>query len=223
MNLGEAMAFVLRTKGQNIIQNFWKEDLASIVGDVVSDAVTAFRDGKSIWRNLSLRDTPGKIASAISEVYEISRVMPGRIKFGLTELQRELTEELDKKSDSREKALFCLQVIGILSSSTLGTYYNLRSPGKNLSIRRLPVRSAVAQFVLAELLLRSLKLFLLRFLRELEKEITNDDDLNHVKYFILLLKDGNAAEDTSQGPGVEAAFRITENLKKNILNGDDET
>ncbi len=223
MKLGEAMTFVLRDKGPNLIQNFWKEDLASLVGGVLRDAAGTFRDGKSKWRNFSLREAPGKIAGAVAEVYHVTRVMPGRIKFGLTEFQSEMADELDTKSDSREKALFCLQVIGILSSSTLSTYSNLRSPGKSFSIRRLKIRSAAAQFVLAELLLRSLKLFLHRFLKELEKEITDEDDLNHVRYFIRLLKDGNIPEETPQGPGAEAAFRITENLKKNILNGDDET
>ncbi len=223
MNLGEAMTSVLRTKGQNLIHDFWKEDLASIVGGVLRDAASTFRDGKSKWKNFSLREAPGKIAGTVAEVYEITRVMPGRIKFGLSQFQSEMAEELDKKSDSREKALFCLQVIGILSSSTLSTYSNLRSPGKSLSIRRLKIRSAAAQFVLAELLLRSLKLFLLRFLKELEKEVTDEADLNHVRYFIRLLKDGSTPEDAPQGPGAEAAFKITENLKKNILNGDDET
>lgn len=223
MNLGEAMAFVMRTKGQSLIQNFWKEDLASIVGNVVGDAATAFREGKSKWKNFSLKETPGRVANTFAEIYEISRVMPGRIRFGLSEFQKDMTEELDRKRDSREKALFCLQVIGILSRSTLSTYYNLRSPGKDLSIRRLQLRSALAQFVLAELLLRSLRLFLLRYLREVEKELAGEDDLNHVRYFIRLLKEGDTPEDAPQGPGVESAFRITERLKKNILNGDDET
>ena len=60
-------------------------------------------------------------------------------------------------------------------------------------------------------------------LKEIEKELTVEDDLNHVRYFLRLLKDGNVEEESSRGPGSEAAFRITENLKKNIFNGDDET
>lgn len=217
MKLGEAMAFVLKTKGQTLIQNFWKEDLASLAGSILADAAATYRDGKSKWRSFSPKEVPGKVFWAMAEVYEVSRVMPGRIRFGLTEFQKDMSEELEKRSDSREKALFCLQVIGILSSSTFGSYYNLRSPGK------LQVRSALAKFILAELLLRSLRLFLLRFLKEMEKEITEEDDLNHVRYFLRLLKDGSAAEKAPDGPGAEAAFRITEGLKKNILNGNDET
>jgi hypothetical protein len=216
VKLGDAMAFVLRNKGQTIIHNFWKEDLASIVTGVVGDAVKTYQQGKSSWKNFSPKELPMKMASAAKEIFEVTRVMPGRIRTGLTEFQTDMSAELDKREDASKKALFCLQVVGILSTSTFSTYYNLKSTS------RFPLKSAVAQFVLAELALRSMRLFLLRFLVEVESNVTDEQDLKHLNYFVRLLRDEDPGDEPPLARPEDAAFNITERLKKNILNGDDE-
>lgn len=221
MNLSEAMAHVLRHKGQDIVQGFWKEDLASLLGGVLADGASLFRDSREKARGFSITKVPSVLVDSAKEMIEVTRIMPKRIRKALHDFQEDMIRELDQKADAKEKALFCLRVFGILSSSTLGTFYNLRNPGKNLSLGKLHVKSALAKFLVAELVLRSLRLFFLRFLKEVEKELTNKDDQDHVRYFQGLMGDGApAAEDEISRD--DPAFKVTDRLRRTLLSGDDE-
>ena len=219
MNLGEAMFFVLRTKGQNLIQDFWKEDLSSLFGDVLTEGARTFRESRTKLKGTSLKSIPGNIMESSSEILHITSVLPGRVKRGLSQFQKEMLQELEGKQDAREKALFCFRVLGILTSSTAGTFYNLRKPGE-FKLGKLRVRSAIAKFLVAEFVLRSLRLFLRRFLREMEKELSSPEDLDHVRYFKRLM-DGEKTEEEVKASDDDPAFRITERLRNIILNGDD--
>lgn len=223
MNLGEAMFSVLRNKGPSLIQEFWKEDVARLFGDVISDGARTFREGREKINKTSFRSLPGNIVQTSSELIHIARYLPGRIRKGLSEFQKDMVFQLESKADSREKALFSLRVLGILTSSTAGTFYNLRSPGKGLSLGKLRIRSALAQYLIAEFALKSLRLFLRRFLSELEKELTLPEDLDHVRYFKRLVDGEEREQDIPDPASDDPAFVITERLRNNILNGDDET
>ncbi len=213
------MSHVLKTKGPVILQSFWKEDLIGILSDVVSNSAKIFDGSRDLLKNISLKDLPSNILETSQEIIHISRVMPGRIKKAFADFQSDLTHELDGRSDSKEKAVFCFKVFGVLSSSTITTFYNIPVPGKS----KLRVRSAFAKFLLAELILRSLRSFLGRFLNEVEKEITQDTDLEHVRYFRRLM-DGSAPEGAEFEASTEdPAFRMADRFRSTILNGDDET
>ena len=219
MHLGEAMTFVLKTKGQTILQGFWKEDLVGILSDVVSNSARIFDGSRDRLKNVSLKELPGNILQASQEIIHISRVMPGRIKKGLSEFQDDLIHELDNRKDQKEKALFCFKLFGVLSSSTISTFYNIPVPGKG----RLRIRSAFAKFLIAELILRSLRTFLSRFLNEVEKELQLEGDIEHVRYFRRLM-DGSEVAGENVGPTAEdPAFRMADKFRNTILNGDDET
>lgn len=223
MNIGEAMFFVLRKKGGNLLQAFWKEDLARLFSDVISDGARTFRKSREKINKTSLKTLPGNIVQTSSEILLIGRYLPGRIRKGLGEFQKDMILQLEGKTDSREKALFSLRVMGILASSTAGTFYNLRSPGKGLSLGKLRIRSALAQYLIAEFALKSVRLFLRRFLIELEKEVTSAEDLDHVRYFKRLLDGEEAGEGLLDTSLDDPAFLVIEKLKKNIFNGDDES
>ena len=223
MNFGEAMTFVLKSKGQTILQDFWKEDLISILSDVVANSARLFEGGRHKLKNISLKELPGNIVSSGIEIIHISRVMPGRIKKALSEFQKDLVHELDLRIDPKEKALFCLKVFGVLSSSTISTFYNIPVPGNELKLGKLRIRSAFAKFLLAELILRSMRAFLKRFLNEVEKELTEESDLVQARYFRRLLE-GGEPEVKSDGTSAEdPAFRMADKFRNTILNSDDET
>lgn len=223
MNLGEAMFSVLRNKGPNLIQDFWKEDVATLFGDVITDGARTFRESREKISKTSLKSLPGNIVQTSSEILHIARYLPGRIRKGLTVFQKDMVSQLGNKADSREKALFSLRVLGILTSSTAGTFYNLRSPGKGLSLGKVRIRSALAQYLIAEFALKSLRLFLRRFLAELEKEVTAAEDLDHVRYFKRLMDSEEGPQGMPDPSSDDQAFVITERLRNNILNGDDES
>lgn len=221
MNLSEAMAHVLRHQGQSILQGFWKEDLAAILGGVLAEGSSLFRESREKARGFSFTKVPSAIVESAREILEVSRVMPRRIRKGLENFQDDLMKELDQKSDAKEKAIFCLRIMGVLSSSTFGTFYSLRNSGKGLSLGNIKVKSALAKFLVAELVLRSLRLFFLRFLREVEKELTNKDDIDHVRYFQGLMGSESAPVE-NEIPVDDPAFRITDRLRRTILGEDDE-
>lgn len=221
MNLGEAMFHVLRTKGQSLIQDFWKEDLSSLFSDVLSEGARSFRESRSKLRDTPLKSIPGNIIQSSAEILHVATVLPGRIRKGLTEFQKDMIVELETKTDAKEKAIFCFRVLGILTSSTAGTFYNLRKPGE-FRLGKLRIRSALAKFLVAEFVLRSLRLFLRRFLKEMEKDLTSPEDLDNVRYFRRLMEGGKIEEEISSSEQ-DPAFRITERLKNIILNGDDES
>ncbi len=223
MNFGEAMTFVLKSKGQTILQDFWKEDLISILSDVVANSARLFEGSREKLKNTSLRDLPGNIVSSGLEIIHISRVMPGRIKRALSDFQKDMVHELDLRHDPKEKALFCLKVFGVLSSSTISTFYNIPVPGNELKLGKLRIRSAFAKFLLAELILRSMRAFLKRFLSEVEKELTEESDLVQARYFRRLL-DGNEPEVRDHATNIEdPAFSMADRFRNTILNIDDES
>ncbi len=219
MHLGEAMTFVLKTKGQTILQSFWKEDLVGILSDVVKNSARTFDGSRDLLKNISLKDLPGNILQTSQEVIHVSRVMPGRIKKGLSDFQDDLVHELEMRKDQREKALFCFKVFGVLSSSTITTFYNIPVPGKG----RLRIRSAFAKFLIAELILRSIRSFLGRFLNEVEKELDQEADIEHVRYFRRLMDGSEVPGEELRASTEDPAFRMADKFRHTILNGDDET
>lgn len=222
MNLGEAVTHILRTRGQNLLRDFWKEDLSSVVGGVIADSVSLYRESRTGLLNFSLRKLPGTIGASARDLAFVVRHTPGRIKRGLGEFQKDFLGELEKKPDRTEKALFCLRVLGILASTSVSAAYQLNK-GKALGTVKLRPRSVMAQFIVAELLARTLRLFVVRLLNEVEKEVTSASDLENVRYLRKILsEDGATPTELSDLAADDPAFRITEKLKKIILNGDDE-
>ncbi len=220
MNFGEAVAHVLRHKSQYLLRDFWREDVVGVLSDVVSEGITSLQKGRQQLKDISLKELPLLLLGSTQEILEIAKVVPGRIRNGLSGFQSELSRELESKADTREKAMFGLKVMGFLSTNTLSFFYNLRGSGKDLRIGRLRIRNALAKFILAELVLRSLKLFLGRFLTEIEKELSSESDLEHVRYFKKLIEGPGAASSDAISKD-DPAFRIADNLRKAILDGDE--
>ncbi len=223
MNFGEAMTYVMKSKGQSILQVFWKEDLIRILLDIVSNGSRAFGGSRDRFKNISLKERPRNIVISGVEIIHISTVIPGRIKKAFTGFQKDMVSELEKRKDPKEKALFCLKIFGVLSSSTLSSFYQLPIPGNELRLGRVRIRSAFARFILAHLLISSLRAFLTRFLNEVEKELTEDADLVQVRYFRRLM-DGELNDEEKLGAnGEDPAFLMLDKFKHTIFNSDDES
>lgn len=222
MNLGEAISFVLRNRSQNLLEDFLREDLVKLLRHVTNDGVKLLKDAGQGFAKIDLKAVPRNVLTATIEVAQLVRVFPGRIRKGFSVFQGDMLNELDQLPDSREKTVFCLKVFGVLTSSSLATIYNLRSSGSTLAFGKLRLRSAVAQFLLAELILGSVRLFAVRFLSEVEANLTVVEDGEHLRYFRRILAGETDAIETGLSSD-DPAFRVTEKLKKIILNGDDES
>lgn len=221
MNLAEGITFILKNRSQNLLQDFLRDDIASVIGHVVSDGARMFRESRDGLKNIDVKNLPRDIYSSATEIAQLVKVLPSRIKNGLTGFQEDMLSEINMISDPKDKAIFCLRVLGILATSSVTTFYNIKSTGKSLSPGKLNFRSAFAQFLLAEIVFRSIRLFALRLVTELDKIVTNEEDQDHLRYFRRVL-DGDGDTETSPVSEEDPAFRIIEKLKKIILNGDDE-
>ncbi len=222
MNLGEAMSYVLKHKGSTLIQEFWKDDMRSILEDILSESKKFFEGGKRGLQNVSIKDILTKIPEAGTEILEITKVMPVRMKNAFTGFHRDILSEIENLKEPREKAIFCIKVLGVLTSSTLTTVYNLQGQRKELVLGKLRLKNAFAQFLVTEFILRTLRLFIKRFLGEIEKELTATDDLDQVRYFRRLLDVSGPPSESPVASEDDPAFRVVERFRRTILNGDDE-
>lgn len=222
MNLSEAITFVLRKRSPNLLQDFLREDLSSVIGGVIADGSRLFREGREGIKSVRIKNLPGELLDTASEISQLITVLPRRIRKALKGFQEDMLAELESIGEPKDKVYFCLKVFGILSSSTFVTFYNLKNSRQSLTLGKVKLRSAFAQFLLAELVLRSLRLFALRFIAEVEQKVSAQEDLDHLRYFRKILEGDIVAPETPVSPE-DPAFRVTEKLKKIILNGDDES
>ncbi len=222
MNLGEAMTYVLKHRGSSLIQEFFKDDMKSILADILSESKNFLSMSKRGLQNVSIKDFLAKIPEAGSEILEITKVMPTRMKKGFSAFHQDILSEIENLHDPKDKAIFCIKVLGVLTSSTLTTVYNLQGQRKELVLGRLRLKNAFAQFLVTEFILRTLRLFIKRFLGEMEKELTSVADLDQVRYFKRLLDSTAPLADGPVTSEDDPAFRVVDRLRRAILIGDDE-
>lgn len=216
------MTYVLKHKGSSLIQEFWKDDLKSILQDILSEGQSFLAVSKRSLKNVSIKDIFTKIPEAGNEILQITKVMPARMKNGLSGFHQDILSEVEKLPEQKDKAIFCIKVLGVLTSSTLTTFYNLKGQRKEMVLGKLRLRNAFAQFLVTEFILRTLRLFIKRFLGEIEKELTSNDDLDQVRYFRKLLESTGPQSGVPETSEDDPAFRVVDRLRRRILNGDDE-
>lgn len=218
MNLTDSMKFVLRNKGQNIFTEFWKEDLKIILKDVKEDLGQVIKKHPDEKTHGNLKEWKESAFDAVTVI----RHTPKRVKNGFAYFQEDFLQELDNQSDSKEKAVFCLKVLGALTSFAVSAVYGVRKAKTNISLPGLRTQSAFTHFLIAELVLKLSQLFIHRFIVEVEKQISEPEESKKLKFFKRMLNDKSLkhSDEIPQSEPGEKAFEIVEALKKYILTGE---
>jgi len=220
MNLSDSMKFVLKNKGPNLLADFWHQDIKGILKDFKRDLfkvlAQAPRDKSSFKAGLyELKDMAKDAMVVVGE-------LPSRVKLGFSIFRDEVLEELDKIEDPKKKTIFCLRIAGALTSFAVTAIYGVKTAKKEIKISGLANRKAFTQFIVAELALRMSHFFVLRFLREVEKQMDNPEELKKIRFFKKMLSSkptGNELNDLPEENDSDPAFRIVNNLNNYILTG----
>jgi hypothetical protein len=217
MHIADSMKNVLKNKS-HIFTDYWKEDVASIlkeVADEVSYLITSGKNSVHHFKNQEIKASVKEILNSAADGLLILKILPGRIFNGFTYFKEDLLEELERQADQKQKAVFSIKVIGALTTFTASTVYNVRKGKLDVSFKGMKQTNAFTRFVVGEIIFKLTRLLLLRFLSEVEKDLTSREDLQSLHYFRNLLAERNQLNDLDQDPAIE----IVENLKKYIMTG----
>jgi hypothetical protein len=217
MNLADSVKKVLKTRSHHIFHDFWRDDLKNIVQDIASDIARLGRSGASTINAIknsgfkfSIKETVDSGADALL----IFKVLPSRVREGFKRFKDEFIIELDKLPDQKQKTLFCLKILGALTSFTIGAFYNIKKGKADFALSGLKRRNAFTQFIVAELVFKISQVFIYRFLSEVEHELSAPEDLKNVRYFKTLISTGSPVESDE-----DQSFILIDNLKRFIMTG----
>lgn len=223
MNLADSLKHVLKNKSQHILSEFLSRDLKIILSNFGDDISKMYKSGKSSLKNLKndgLKLSFKEMGESITDAFLIMKVMPGRIKEAFVYFKEDLLVELEQQTDPKGKALLSFKVLGALTSFILGVIYNVKRGQTEFSMKGLKHRNAFTKFIVAELIFKITQHFFLRFLQELEQELTDPDDLKNVRYFRQLLSDqAQPGEESFDSDGGDRTIEMVEDFKHYILTG----
>ncbi|HXH31777.1 MAG TPA: hypothetical protein VNJ01_13270 [Bacteriovoracaceae bacterium] len=227
MNIADSMIFVLKSKTQTLFTDFWNDDVKTVLKETGKDLSKMIRNGAGQIRTFKRSD----IKTNFNELYDstidmvtIFKVIPKRVKEGFSFFRDDLTAELDQKGDSKHKTIFCLKVIASLSSFTLGAIYNVKRGQTEFSFKGLKRKNAFTQFLVYELIFKLSQVFILRFLGEVEKQVSHPEELANIRFFKGLISDRSKLQEEAENLSKDAepgdkALEIVENLKNYIFTG----
>lgn len=227
MNLADSVKYVLKRKSHNIFSDFWKDDLKNFFRQSHSDATHLFKSGigqikyvKESGINLSFKD----IVESGMDVMTIFKVTPRRVKDGYLQFKDDFMHELDKQPDQKQKTIFILKVFGALSSFVVGTFYSMKKGKTDFKIPGLKAQNAFTQFLLTEIVFKLSQVFITRFLSEVERQMTNPEELSNIRYFKALVSDrtqvlAKEGEIPQFHEPDDRAIEIVEDLKNYIMTG----
>lgn len=227
MNLAESMKHVLITKSQNIFTHFWKEDLKVLLKETAEDVWSRAQSSGNVFKNAKeagFKQTFKEFSESTVETFKILKIVPRRVRDGFKYFKEDFIAELDSLEDNKEKAIFCLKVIGVLSSSLVKSFYGMKKSQADFSVKGLKVTNAFTRFLIAEIIFKISQVLVLRVLNEVEKELTEDEDKKNVMFFRSVLADSKKLEEHKDlypedvKPG-DKALELVENLKKYISTG----
>lgn len=211
MNLAESMKYVLKNKTQNILSSLIKEDLKNLV-----------KNSTNIKR-FSLKDSFTEVKGSLLTTALLIKAIPQRINEGFRIFSLELMQELDKLPDQKQKTMFCMRVLAGLSKFALSSAYDVGfGDAKLLGFGK--VKNVYSRVLVSKLLFKSIQAFIIKFIEEIEKEITDPNELKNLQSFrtIVLDDSGNAIDKFFEGvtDPDDRAFMIVDNFKRFILTGE---
>lgn len=210
MNLAESMKYVLKNKTQSILGSIVKDDLRSLLKNSTQ------------FKKRSLKDSFLEVKGSIQTTLLLVREIPNRINEGFRIFAQELIQEMERLPDQKQRTKFCMKVLAGLSKLALSSAYDVGfgdikllgfGKGKNI----------ISRTVVAKVMFKSIQSFIIKFIEEIEKEITDPGELKNIKSFkdIVLDDSGNAIDKFFDGvtDPEDRAFVIVENFKNYILTG----
>lgn len=229
MNLADSMKWVLKKRSQDLFVSFWKDDLKVIVNDLHHDLGLVVKFGPASIKNLKQKGISGslnELKDLASDALIVFKILPARVKQGFYYFKDDLTVALENLPDQKQKTIFSLKILGMLTSFTIGTMYSIKRGKTEFSLVGLKRGGVLAQFIAAELVFKLSQLFVFRFLNELESILTNQEDIKNVNYFKNLISSKEQLENLNafhNASGVDTeqdlAFKIVERLKTFIMTG----
>ena len=227
MNLADSVKYVLKTKSQNMFQEFWREDLTNFFKESKSDISHFFKSSRDQFNKLrhgGAKVSAKEMLESASDALTIFKVIPRRVKEGFAYFKEDFVEELDKKTDQKQKTIFCLKIMGALSSFVVGAVYNFKIGKSDLTFVGIRTKNAFTQFLVAELIFKISQVVIVKFLTEVEKQMEDPDELNNIRYFKTLLSDRDKIESEREKLGElpdanDPSIIIVDELKNYIMTG----
>lgn len=227
MNLADSVKFVLKRKSQNIFTEFWREDIKSLLVQGRNDISHLFKSGsspKQLAKKAGINFSVKDILESSFDILTIFKVTPGRVKEGFVQFKDDFMNELEAQPDQKQKTIFSLKVIGALSSFGVGMFYSMKKGKTDFKLPGIKAKNAFTQFLLTEIVFKISQVFIVRFLTEVEAQMSNQDELKHIRYFKALVSDRTQmlAKDGVVEHPIEPddrAIEIVEDLKNYIMTG----
>lgn len=209
------MKFVLKNSRQSLFKDFIFQDVKTIFNHLKSD----FR---KLLKERSGTPSLSSIKDSTIETAHVLKAIPGRMKKGFQFFKEDFIEELDQLEDPKDKAIFCMKVIGALTSFAVEIVYDLRRSAHMIYIPGATKKTAISEFFFTELVVQLSRLFVLRLIGEIEKHISGEDDLSNLKYFkhmLLVRPENENIEEWKTNDSEYGSFQLVENLRNYILTG----
>ena len=220
MNIAESMKNVLKHKG-HIFTDRWKEDISFIMKEVSDDVLRLVASGRHSLKNLKghrSKLTFKDVKNSLTESWLIIKILPRRISDGFLYFKDDLLDELERLPDQKQKTIFSMKVFGALTSFTLGAVYNVKMGKVDVHFKGIKGTSAFSRFIIAEIVFKVTRILLLRFLDEVEKDLSSEEDIKNIRYFKDILV-SREISDEDHFVSTDHAIEIVENLKKFIMTG----
>lgn len=218
MNIVESMKHVLKNKRQSIFSVLVKEDLFNYIKNISTDIASITKQ-----RNFSIRNSFKVAKESVQDSFLLLKAIPQRVNDGSRIFGMELISELEKLTDPKQKTVFCMKVLAGLSKLALSSAYDI-GLGEAKLIGFGKSKKMVANVVVTRVLFKAVQSFVIRFIEEIEKEVSDPDELIKIRGFkdTVLDDSGNAIDKFFDGvtDPDDRAFVIVDNFKRFVLTGE---
>jgi hypothetical protein len=226
MTLSDSMVYVLKHRRKNLLKNLWKEDVKNVLADFKDDVFGFIKSNVTSFKELrqnSLRDNWKEVRGVTGDSVAVLRAVPNRLRLGIRYFQQDLADALETFPDQSQKSIFTLKVIGVLCRFTMSTLSGIQKASVRPEFQGLRIKSAFTQMIAAEILVRFVQVFTLRFIQEMENQLSNKEEVQKLEYLkaMLVTRDKNEVYDdvNVDVQGTDLAFSIVESFRNYLLTG----
>jgi hypothetical protein len=210
---------VFQQRGQAIIKKFVTQDSKKIITETIADLVVLSKKNN---RNLSLPRIT-ELKHTLRDTALLLKVIPQRMRFGLNLFMHEFLTEMSSLSDQKSRTVYSMKVIAALSKMAFASAYEVGT-GPKLLVMGKSARSAYSGIVFSRILYRSVQVFLIRFIEEVEKDTVDPQELAQLDSFkrTILDDEGNAIDKLFAGivDPEDKAFALVDKFRNYIFTGE---
>lgn len=221
MKLVDSVKELLLKNSAGLFRDLWREDLGKIFTEVKHDLKELSKtgvEGLSSWRRGGYQFNVRESLADSAETLLVLKLLPNRLQKGFGHFKDDFRREFDALSDQKEKTIFVFKVVGALTAFTVGPLYGLRKDALGFSFPGIRLKNAFTRLLVAELVFRISRLFILRFLDQLLEQMSDEEEVKHLKYFQGILRDSKPGSEMEFEQN-DSAVAIVDALKSFILTG----